>query len=256
MENGTDSIPSEFFYQTINMVNKPQPKNYSNFGSYSNAVRQWYLNKPKQSTNTLQLFTNALQNYFREHGGPSNQQNMINREVIKLYKSLNNFIKTKIGQRPNAAIHEKYYNMIYKLKIQPYNSLYKVHENLKKIKRKLQLQSVNNSSLKTFSKIFEKETGTPLGPAYNIIKKKLTSWKPTGKYANWAKESKILRNPNTGNVGYMTSSGKWVRWNNSHPHYYGPGNNPVYLKNLNIWRNEDGTIWVHINGKWRKFNFK
>jgi len=232
------------------MVNKPQPKDYSNFQSYANAVRQWYLNKPQQNTNSLQLFTNALHNYFRERGGPSNQQNMVQREVIKMYKSLNNVVKN------HRRVPETYYKMLKKLKTRPRNNMGTVHENLKKFKRNLRLSSTNNASLKTFSKIFEKETGTQLGPAYNILKKKLTSWKPTGKYLNWSQQIKLLRHPNTGNIGFMSSDGNWYRWANSHRRgmYFEPKganrNQTKYLRNLNIWRNEDGILWVHINGKW------
>jgi len=245
-----------FFCQAMSMVNKPQPKNFANFQSYANAVRQWYLNKPLQSTNTLQLFTNALQNYFQERAGPSNQQNMVHREVIKMYKSLNNLIKNKSGTRVNDPWHGR---LVQKLKKSPHNSNYQVRENLRKIKRNLHLPSTNNASLKTFSKIFEKETGIPLGPAYNIIKKQLTSWKPTGRYVNLGPEIPLLRHPNTGNIGFMTGYGRWKRWENSQHrrHYFDPERaRSNYLRNLNIWRNEDGTLWVHINGKWRKLNFK
>ena len=214
------------------MVNKPRPKNYANFRSYANAVRAWYLNKPLNTTNTLKIFTNALENFFRERGGPSTQQNMIAREVENLYKTHN--LLQKKWFEPNKP--HNFYRKESKLRSKLAKHLFvtnNVNTNLKKIKNTVRRRTMDEIAAGQFMKAFG---NSKYNTIRNVLLKKLrTAWTNTGKTTL---NRKVLRKPNTGNTVYFKNN-KWV---------------PYVPENLTTFRNTNGSIWVFYEGKWHKVN--
>jgi hypothetical protein len=254
------------------MVNKPHPKNYPNFRSYANAVRQWYLNKPTNKTNTINLFTNSLHNYFRERGGPSNTNEIIAREVEKIYKAINaanknakRWIKLPSGQvGPSIQKSRKLHNLRIKGKAKNNVTYYDENKRMRELKNTIRRRTANENAVKTFNKIFQQKTGNPLGPAHNVLLKKLkTAWTPTGKFKNKRRKRPLFRNPANGSVWYMNTNGVWRnmtgpnRPNMPSKTYVPHGSHSFnYLKNVNVWQNENGSVWVYMNGKWHPFHKK
>jgi len=250
------------------MVNKPQPKDYANFRSYANAVRRWYLNKPTNKTNTINLFTNSLHNYFRERGGPSNTDEIIAREVEKIYEAINAANKNAQKEAKKPCTPTPKYHA-YKLiknkgKVKKNEIYYDQHERMQRLKNAIRRRTANETAVKMFNKIFQQKTGTSLGPAHNVLLKKLkTAWTPTGKFKNSRRKRPLFRNPANGSVWYMNTNGVWRnmtgpnRPNMPSKTYMNPGAHSFnHLKNVNVWKNENGSVWVYMNGKWHRFNPK
>ena len=226
------------------MVNKPKPANYTNFRTYANAVRAWYLNKPlNYSTNTLTLFTNALQNFFRERGGPSNQQNMINREVEKLYKRYDEIGKQWAlppnERRPNFYAREG--QMEHKLRkpsTRPAFLGLNVSTNKQIVKNEVRRRAMNEIAVGQFMKAFGNSKYNTIRNA--LLKAMRKAWTNTGKtVTGMGGNRKILRKP-SGNTTFLLNN-KWT---------------PYVPINLTTFRNANGSIWVFVDGKWYKVQTK
>jgi len=189
------------------------------------------MNKPINAENTLNLYTNALQNFFRERGGPSNQQNMINREVENIYKKYNVLRKKWFEPNRPENFYAKESRMSRKLAKGPFST--NLYYNLKNIKNKVRRRTMNEIAAGQFMKAFGNSKYNTI--RNTLVKKLRTAWTNTGRKTN---SSKILRNPNTGNTYYFNNVSK--RWN-----IYTPAN-------LTTFRNTNGSVWVFVGGKWYK----
>jgi hypothetical protein len=186
---------------------------------------------------------------------------MINREVEKIYAALNaakkNY-KRNIEKGLNLNIMRR------KAYIHSFESPYLQNEWMLVLKNAIRRRTANEIAMKTFNKIFQEKTGTPLGPAHNVLLKKLkTAWTPTGRFKNKRQKLPLFRNPVNGSVLYMNTNGVWRnmtgpnRPNMPSKTYIQPGTSFFnYLKNVNVWQNKNGSVWVYMNGKWHRFNPK
>ena len=233
-------------------MNKPNPKNFSNFKSYANAVRQWYTNKPYNVTNSVNVFTNALRNYYKNRAGPSNVNSVIARELSKLYGSPSISMRTKLQP--------------------PVNKRHRLHARSFEIQRDLLKNSLRRMIMN--ERAIQLLTGPPenkgnrganarmhamkMGPVVNSLRRAMkTIFTNTGMYTGPNKRYLVLRKPN-GSTVFMNRKGTWRPYTNQTSLHYTklPGFDTKSITrpliNLTAWRNVNGSVWIFVDGKWHK----
>lgn len=228
------------------MVKRPDPKNFTNFRTYANTLRRWYLNKPYNvSTNRLTSYQQWLANYFQVHGSSSstNIGNIVNREVEKLFKvysgPMTDTNRNRMANKLGPSWYEK----------PPVYGRYGGLDNLRRAKNIVRRRTSNEISARTLMKKFNTINLNTWMKYLNKV------WVPTGKKKGW--NLPMVRKP-TGHVMYMNKKGEWQPFparpnvfNYENRKYKNYGTNQI-LNPSTIWTNNNGTQWAFMNGQWVK----